>query len=161
MKKSLFLLLLSVVCSLSLNAQKFQGDYFAIALPNSNWGAEEIAMPEGGQALSVYILDGDNVDRAAVITAIPGHVDMAQYMDLQKNSGNEIFKGAKFFGVDEGEFRGYDALNEDFTCNFNGSPTGGSVIVFTTEASTYYILLYSTDPDADFVTLMDTFVIKK
>lgn len=161
MRKILVLLLVSLVCTLSLQAQKkIQGDYFSISTTDSKWSSEDVVMDEG-QAISLFQVNGNKVIKAIVITAIPGKIDAADFIGMQREADNPVFKGAKFDGVEKGKFKTYSSVSQGFTSNFNGSKTWGEMVAFNTAKSTYFILMYATSSDADFDALLSAFTIKK
>lgn len=158
MKKSIMLLVALFVCTLTMQAQsQYSGDFFSVTI-GDEWDGEGLQI-EDGDGVSLFDVSGETINRAVVITAVASLVDLEGYIDLQKNADNPVFEGANFEGLSEANFAGYYAIGEDFTCTFNDDDTWGSIIAFNTEACTYFILMYGTDPNADFDTILSSLAI--
>lgn len=160
MKKSLVLLVALFVSVLSVQAQSnYSGEFFTISVP-AGWEGQEVEL-EGGEAVSIFSVNGKDFYGAIVISAIPGFIDPEEYISLQISEVNPIFKGANFSEVEKSDFQGYTASSVDFESKFDGMKVEGSAVAFNTEASTYFMVLYTPRSDVDFGAVLSTFEVLK
>ncbi|MFI3294826.1 MAG: hypothetical protein R3Y19_02285 [Rikenellaceae bacterium] len=162
--KKIFVLFAFMLCAMSLQAQtKYAGKYFTLTTPSSAW---EAVVPDAGNDGQSGIFftttaDGESVHTGIVIVAAEGVFELEDYLDYQIEQGNPVYDGAKFTELEDGSFLGYESVTQDFTNSYDGQKYVGAVATFATEKSTYFVIVYSVDKNADFASILEKVVIHK
>ncbi|MFI3267904.1 MAG: hypothetical protein R3Y51_04210 [Rikenellaceae bacterium] len=158
MKKALLSLVVCLLSVVYVHAQQaFTGDFFSVSLPNNHWKAHEVPMEVNGQCLALYTLANQkDVGESIVICAIDVLVDPVEYINVQCAEENPIFDNATFDKIVDDEFAGLPAKSRSFVSELDGCDYEGDMVVFSTDESTYYILLYTSYENPKFNSVFET-----
>lgn len=166
MKKKLFLMipLFLLFFAVTANAQeRYNGDYFIVETPNSNWMMAPTEVEFDGETLNMVKTVGDAFDAHFLILSMKGMEDSQKFIEAQLATPELLAISKNHSAISETDFMGKDALTISFIITVEGKEYEADCIAVVNEGVLYYFMMYGTESQSnieDVTAILESFQVK-